>query len=131
MSRFGVPRKLITNNVVAFKSKKMVEFFFKYRIQLGNYTAYYPQGNGLTEYSNKSLMRIIKNLLQDNKKCWHTKLTHALWADRTSVKKSIGTSPFQQVYGFEVIFPSSLSFPVMRLLHEEEAATHPTQRMMY
>ena len=38
---------------------------------------YYPQGNGLAESSNKSLMRIIKKLLQDNKKAWHTNLIHA------------------------------------------------------
>jgi len=121
---------LITDNVAAFKSKKMIEFCHKYHIRLGHSTAYYPQGNGLAESSNKSLMRIIKKLLQD-KKAWHTKLIHTLWADRISVKKSIGTSPFQLVYGFEVIFPSSLSLPVMRLLREEEAKTDPTQRRMY
>ena len=76
-------------------------------------------------------MRVIKNMLQGNKKALHTKLTHALWDDMISVKKSIGTSPFQLVYGFEVIFPSSLSLPVMRLLQEEDVETHPTRRRMY
>ena len=32
LSSFGVPRRLITENVVAFKSKKLVEFCFKYHI---------------------------------------------------------------------------------------------------
>ena len=80
----------------------------------------------MEEYSNKSLMRIIKKLLQDNKKDWKTKLIRALWDDRISIKKSIGTSPFQLVYGSKVIFPSSLSFLVMRLLQEEDVETHPT-----
>ena len=66
-------------------------------------------------------MRIIKKLLQDNKKAWHTKLTHALWDDIICVKKFIGTSPFQLVYGFEVTFPSSLSFLVMIFLKVEDA----------
>ena len=95
---------MIIDNVAAFNSKKMVEFCFKYYIQLGNSTTYYPLGNGLAKSSNKSIMRIIKKLLQENKKYWHTKLIHALWADIISVKKSIGTSPFQVVYCFEVIF---------------------------
>ena len=47
LSRFGVPKKIITDNAPAFKSKKMVEFCLKYHIQLGPSTAYYPQGNGL------------------------------------------------------------------------------------
>ena len=89
LSRFGVPRKIITDNAPAFKYKKMVEFCFKYQIQLGHSTTYYPQGNGLEESSNKSLMRIIKKSLQDNKKASHTKLIHALWVDRINVKKSV------------------------------------------
>ena len=55
----------------------------------------------------------------------------ALWAYRISVEISIGTSPFQLVYGSEVIFPNSLSLLVMRLLQEEDAKTHSTQRRMY
>ena len=70
-------------------------------------------------------------MLQDNKKAWHTKLNHALWAHRINVKKSIGTSPFQLVYGYQVVFPSSMSFPLMRLLQEEDVETHPTQRRMF
>ena len=116
LSRFGVLRKIIIDNAPSFKSKKMVEFFFKYHIQLGHSTTYYPQGNGLAESSNKSLMRIIKKMLQDKKKAWHTKLIHALWVDRISIKKSIGTAPFHLVYGFEVMFTSSLSLLVMKLL---------------
>lgn len=38
LSRFGFPQKIITNNVVAFKSNKMIEFCDKYHIRLGNST---------------------------------------------------------------------------------------------
>ena len=94
LSIFGYPRKIITDNAVAFRSKKMVEFCHKYQITLGHSTTYYPQGNGLAESSNKILVDIIKKLLEDNKKSWHTKLVHALWADRLTLKKSIGMSPY-------------------------------------
>ena len=67
LSRFAVPRKIITDNTVAFKSKKMVDFCHKYHIYLRHSTTYYPHGNELEESSNKSLMRIIKKLLQENK----------------------------------------------------------------
>ena len=81
-------------------------------------TAYYPQGNGLVESSNKSLVNIIKKLLEDNKKYWHTKLVHALWAERLTLKKSIGMSPYQLVYGEDAIFPTSLGVLVMKLIQE-------------
>ena len=38
-----------------------------------------------------------------------------------STKKSIGTSPFQLVYGTDVVFPASLGSPVMKFLQEQEA----------
>ena len=118
LSRFGCPTKIITDNAVAFGSKKMVEFCHKYQITLGHSTAYYPQGNGLAESSNKILVNIIKKLLEENKNYWHTKLVHALWADRLTLKKSIGMSPFQLMYGTDAIFPTNLGVPVMKLIQE-------------
>ena len=99
------PRIIITDNAKDFKSKKMISFFHDYHINLIHSTMYYPQGNGLVESSNKSLDRIIKKLLQDKKKDWHTKIIFSLWESRISTKKSIGTSPFQLVYITELIFP--------------------------
>eukprot|EP00253_Pinus_taeda_P012194 PITA_12194 len=71
LSHFSCPNKLIADNAIAFKSKRMVEFCHKYHIILGHSTAYHPQGNGLAESSNKSLVNIIKKLLEINKKSWH------------------------------------------------------------
>eukprot|EP00253_Pinus_taeda_P022342 PITA_22342 len=65
----------------------MVEFCHKYHIILGHSTAYHPQGNGLAESSNKSLVNIIKKLLEINKNSWHKRLVNALWADREKIKK--------------------------------------------
>jgi hypothetical protein len=125
---FGCPIKIITDNATTFKSKKMEKICSDYNINLGHSISYYPQGNGLAKSSNKSLTRIIKNMLQDNKKAWHKNLIHALWADRITTKRSISTSPFQIVYGIEVIFPTSLGFLVMILLHEKDDEPDPTQR---
>jgi hypothetical protein len=87
-------------------------------VKLAHSTSYYPQGNGLAESSNKSLSRIIKKLLEENKKSWDSKLKFALWADRVTIKKSIGTSPFKLVYGTEAIFPVQLVLPVTNFLQE-------------
>ena len=118
LARFGCPRIIVTYNAAAFKSRKTINFSHKYHISLNHSSAYYPQGNGLAEYSNKSLVRIIKKLLEDNKRSWHTKLKYALWDDRISTKRAIGMSPFQLVYGTEVSFPASLGAPVMRYFQE-------------
>eukprot|EP00253_Pinus_taeda_P021749 PITA_21749 len=128
LSRFGCPEKIITDNTAAFKYKKMINFCHKFHITLGHSTAYYPQGNGLAESSNKSLINIIKKLLEENKKNWHRKLTNALWAYILSTKKYIGMSPYDLVYGMEAKFPSSLGIPTIKLLQEIQTEPNDIQR---
>jgi transposase InsO family protein len=67
-SRFGCPKKLVTDNAQALKLNSMIEFCNKYSIKLVHSTPYYPQGNGLEESSSNTLIRIIKKLLAGNKK---------------------------------------------------------------
>ena len=108
----------------------MVEFCHKYHIILGYSTAYHPQGNGLVKSSNKSLVKIIKKLLEINKKCWHKRFFNALWADWVSQKKSIGTSLFELAYGVDTVFPTSLTTPVVKLLKEAGSEEDPIQRRL-
>ena len=73
-------------------------------------------------------MRIIKKLLEDNKRAWNTKLKYSLWADRISTKRAIGMSSFQLVYGAKVVFLASLGVPVMTLLQEQQDEPNHMQR---
>jgi transposase InsO family protein len=111
---------IITDNVATFKSTNMVKFCVEYGIKLRNSTAYYPQGNGLFESSNESVVEIIKKLLEDNKRVWDSNLKYALWDDRVRTKRAIGTSSFQLVYGMEAVIPVQLDFPVVNFLQEIE-----------
>eukprot|EP00253_Pinus_taeda_P027664 PITA_27664 len=61
--------------------------------------------------------------------CWK-RLVNALWADQVSQKKSIGTSPFELVYGIDTIFPTSLTTPVVKLLQEAGSEEDPMQRRL-
>ena len=128
LSHFGCSHKIIIDNVATFNSKKMVEFYDKYNIVLGHLIAYYPEGNNLAESSNKSLINIIKKMLETNKRNWHRKLINALWEDRVSSKKSIGMSPFEIIYGTDAIFPTLLIVPIMRLLQEVGSEEDDNQR---
>jgi hypothetical protein len=118
ITRFGCLSKIVTDNVASFKAEPLAKFCEKIGIKLIHSTPYYPQGNGLAESSNKSLIRIIKRLLEDNKKAWDSKLKFALWVNRLTMKRSIGISPFQLVYGTKVFFPSHLAIPVEKFLQD-------------
>ena len=73
-------------------------------------------------------MNIIKKLLEYNKKNWNKKLVCALWEDILTTKKSIGTSPYQIVYGMDAVFPSSLGIPVMKIIQESQVELNDIQR---
>jgi hypothetical protein len=118
IARFGCPNRIVTDNAASFKAEPLIKFCEQFGITLIHSTPYYPQGNGLAESSNKSLIKIIKRLLEDNKKAWDTKLKFSLWADRVTTKRSLGVSPFQLVYGVEAIFPSQLALPVEKFFQD-------------
>jgi hypothetical protein len=128
LSRFGCPRKIVTDNAQAFKSMVMVSFCQKYNIVLGHSTTYYPQGNGLVESSNKSLITIIKKVLTENKKAWHVHLKYALWVNWIGTKKSIRMSPFQMVYGTDVVLPINLALSVMKLWQDSKEEPNDVTR---
>jgi hypothetical protein len=117
---FGCSRKIIIDNVQAFKYTKLVKFCQYYNIEFGDSTAYHPHGNDLVESSNKNLVNIIKKMLSQNNKEWDSHLKHVVWADRVNIKRAIGTSPFQLMYWLEAIFPIQPNLPVMKLLQDEE-----------
>jgi hypothetical protein len=54
-----------------------------------------------------------------------------LWADRINTKNSLGTSPFQIVYGVDVVFPSHLGIPVLKILQEEVEEPNDIQRRIF
>jgi hypothetical protein len=53
-----------------------------------------------------------------HKSSWHTMLFSASWAYRTSVKSTTGFTPFQLVYGIEVIFLIECEIPSLKLVVE-------------
>jgi hypothetical protein len=130
LSIFGCPKRLVTDNATAFKVDALVDMCKSMGIQLVHSTPYYPQGNGLTESFNKSLIRIIRKLLEENQKSWDSKLKFSLWADIVTNKKSIGTSPFKLVYCIDAIFPIQLVLLVAKFFQEEKTESNDMVRRM-
>jgi transposase InsO family protein len=118
MARFGCPNIIVTENATYFKDEPLIQFCEKYGITLIHSTPYYPQGNGIAKSSNKSLVKIIKKLLEDKKNAWDSKLKFSLWDERVTTKRALGLSPFQLVYGVEAIFPFQIALPVEKFFQD-------------
>jgi hypothetical protein len=66
------------------------------------------------------MVRIIKRLIEDKPRQWHTLLTCTLWAYCTTTKVSTGCTPFQLVYGQEAILPTEMELSSLRLMLQVE-----------
>jgi hypothetical protein len=58
---------------------------------------------------------MIQCMVGENKTSWHLQLFSTLWAYRTSVKTATGFTPFQLVYGIEVVLPIECEIPSLKL----------------
>jgi hypothetical protein len=69
--------------------------------------------------------------MEDNNKAWDSKFKFPLWVDRVTTKRSIGTTPFQLVYGIEVVFSTQLDLPVAKFLQDQEGEPYDMIRRMH
>lgn len=113
--RYGIPQSIITDNGRPFKNQDFQELCEKFHIQHRFSTPYYPQGNGQAEASNKTILKILKKIVNEVGRDWHVQLNPALWAYRTSIRTPTGATPYALVYGSEAILPIEVEIPSLRV----------------
>ena len=114
ITRFGIPRALISDNGTQFKGKSIEEFCKEYGIVQHFSSVGYPQGNGQAEASNKIILHGLKKRLEEAKGNWVEELPSVLWAFRTTPRRSTGESPYLLTYGTEAVLPIEIGLPTMR-----------------
>jgi len=60
--RYGLPRKIITDNVTNLNNKMMKEICEDFKIQHHNSTPYQPKMNEVVEAANKNIKKIIQKM---------------------------------------------------------------------
>jgi hypothetical protein len=89
------------------------------------------QVNGQAKASNKVLIKIIKNRMKDDPRKWHEKLSKALWVHGTSRHRAMKVTPFELVYGQEVVLPVEVSLQNLRITEQDYlSAKEYTELMM-
>ena len=78
-------------------------------------TPYHPQANKQAKSTNKTLCTVITKLITTTRSNWEMLLQPALWAYRIAFKSSIGTKPFNLVYGMNAILPIDFLIPTLQV----------------
>jgi hypothetical protein len=61
------------------------------------------------------MIKLIKNKIEDNPRRWHEVLFEALWAHHISRHVATKVTPFELVYGQEVVLPVEVNLAAYRL----------------
>ncbi|XP_070018319.1 uncharacterized protein [Nicotiana sylvestris] len=115
----GIPKTIITNNVPNLNSHLMKEVCEQFKIMHLHSTPYLSKANGAVEAANKNIKKILKKMIQGSRK-WHRKLPFALLGYHTTVRTSVGATPYLLVYGTEAIIPAKVEIASLRIIVESE-----------
>jgi len=113
-----VPRKIVTDQGTQFTSKLMKELTKKYGIKHCKSSPYQPQVNGQVESTNKVLEAILTKIVQLHHWDWADRLPEALWAYRTTWRNTTGHTPYELVYGKQVLLPIEFQVRTFRIATE-------------
>jgi transposase InsO family protein len=119
--RFGVPKRVITDNGTQFKGTKFLRCCANFGIHHQPSSAAHPQTNGQVERTNGLLLQGMKTrMLQDLEvkgKNGHKELPSVLWALRTNINNATKDMPFRVVYGAEAVLLSEIYLKSVRVAH--------------
>ena len=115
ITRFGVPKILVSDRGTHFLNDLISEMTQRFKINHRKTTPYHPQTNGQTERVNGILVGILRKTVIDSKRDWDVKLNAALWAYRTTYKVTTQATPFSLVYGIEATLPIEFEVESLRV----------------
>ena len=99
VARHGLPQVLHSDQGPSFESKVIRHLCDWLGIRKTRTTPYHPQGDGLVERFNRTLLGKLRAYCHTNPHDWDRYLDTALGSYRTSTQASLGASPFELLYG--------------------------------
>jgi hypothetical protein len=120
INRFSIPQILTTGQGSSFMFHRVHEFAESLKIKLLSSSPYYAQANAQAESSNKTQIKLIKKKIEYNPKWWHEVLSKALWTHHIFKHSATKVTPFEIVYGQEVIVPIELNMVALWIAQKNE-----------
>jgi transposase InsO family protein len=125
-----MPERVLIDNGTQFKGAKFLRCCTDFDIQHQPSSAAHPQMNGQVERANGLILQGMKTRifhdLEARDRNWHKKLPSVLWAIPTNVNRATRDTPFNLVYGADVVLQPKIYLESARVAcfdskHQAEA----------
>lgn len=108
LCRWGAVSEIVTDNGTPFVAA-LEHLRVRFNINHIRISAYNSQANGIVERRHRDVREAAVKLCGGNEKGW-PKVMHAVfWAERVTIQKSTGQSPYFLAHGIEPVFPFDLA----------------------
>eukprot|EP00731_Ephydatia_muelleri_P003753 Em0001g3753a len=124
--RFSPPEQLHSDQGRQFESQLIKEICNLLHIRKSHTTPYRPQGNGMVERFNRTLLDMLATVEGDHPSDWEMYIRKLCFAYNTSTHSSTGFTPFYLMFGRQASIPVDLMFP-FNLGPEKELRTYVEQ----
>ena len=108
--RFSLPEQLHSDQGRLFKSLLISEMCKLLQIHKSRTTPYHPQGDGLVERFNRTLLDMLSTNIKDHQGTWEDHIRAVCMAYNTSVQPTTGFTPFYLMFGRQARIPVDVMF---------------------
>ena len=109
--RFSTPEQLHSDQGSQFESRLISKICKLLNIHKSHTTPYHPQGDGLVERFNRTLLDMLSTTVQSHPLDWEDHIRKVCMAYNTSVQATTGYSPFYLMFGRNARLPVDVMFP--------------------
>ena len=103
--RFGIPKRLVSDNGTQFASQQLGKLCTKLGIKQVFVPVEHPQTNGQVESANRVLLKGLKRRLDKAKGALAEEVPRIVWSYHTTPQSTTKETPFSLVYGSNAMIP--------------------------
>ena len=107
---YGIPSVLHSDQGPQFESNTIQELCKLFNIKKTRTTPYHPMGNGITERFNRTLIKMLGTLENDQKSDWKSHIPSLVHAYNCMPQETTGHSPYYLMFGREPKLPVDIAF---------------------
>jgi hypothetical protein len=108
LCRWGAVEEIVTDNGPAFVSA-VEHISAKYGIRHIRISGYNSQANGIVERQHFPVREAIMKTCDGDERKWRSVIHAVFWAERVTIQRATGYSPFYMVHGVQPILPFDIA----------------------